>query len=128
MAVKHPPADRKCRVCGNICPLSKFKSGKFWRKICSDCKQIADLKKIYGLGREDYIELLTKQHGVCAICANPESLTLHGQKKRLSVDHNHTTGKIRGLLCHNCNTALGLVNEDCRVLLSMIRYVEQHLG
>lgn len=64
--------------------------------------------KKYGITEQYYINLLEKQKGVCAIC-NKEETTKHrsGTIKKLSVDHCHKTGKVRGLLCQGCNHALG---------------------
>jgi len=53
-----------------------------------------------GLSIEDYDELITAQGGGCAICGNPP------KTRRLDTDHDHRTGKVRGLLCHRCNRAL----------------------
>lgn len=75
----------------------------------------------YNISVEDYNLLLIKQNYVCAIC--------HKQciyKPRLSVDHCHETGKIRGLLCGNCNTGLGKFKESKDIMLSAIRYLEEN--
>lgn len=60
------------------------------------------LVKAYGITSEQYDDLLAAQWEVCAICAAPRSA-----RYRLAVDHDHATGKVRGLLCERCNTALG---------------------
>lgn len=74
--------------------------------------------------RTHYAEMLTKQGGVCAICAMPEtSINRAGEIKRLSVDHCHETAKVRGLLCMKCNTGLGGMRHDVKVLLEAIRYL-----
>lgn len=67
----------------------------------------------YGLNSETYSEILKKQNYVCAICLKQET-TLHsnGQIKLLSIDHDHITGKVRGLLCQKCNFAIGHLNDD----------------
>ena len=80
----------------------------------------------YGLSIEDYNNLLIKQHGVCAICFKPET-TIHGTSKRvqpLAIDHNKETGKVRGLLCSKCNTAIGLLDESCERAQALIAYLE----
>lgn len=61
-----------------------------------------NLRKNYGLTSEQYVQMLDDQKGVCAICANPPP-----EGKKLHVDHNHTTGEVRRLLCSRCNGALG---------------------
>lgn len=73
------------------------------------------LQKLYGLSKEDYRRLLEQQGSLCKIC----SVLLH----RPHVDHCHATGKVRGLLCGNCNTALGLVKENEVTLTKMIAYL-----
>jgi hypothetical protein len=65
----------------------------------------------------DYQAMLIKQHGTCAICSKPTG------KRRLDIDHDHDTGKVRGLLCLNCNRAIGLFNEDPHRLVSAIEYL-----
>lgn len=74
----------------------------------------AYLRRKYGISLARYNNLLSQQKGVCAICSKPES----SRKKKgggyvaLSVDHNHKTGEVRGLLCYLCNTTIGLIDED----------------
>lgn len=77
--------------------------------------------RIYGLNVEDYERLHAEQDGLCAICKQPEKQ--RGTRKNLSVDHNHTTGAVRGLLCRSCNTALGLLQEDISRLAAMTDYI-----
>lgn len=72
----------------------------------------------YGLSPGEYEMLLDDQGGVCKICG---ALPV---KKNLAVDHCHVTGKVRSLLCGNCNTALGLAGESTSTLLKMIEYLE----
>jgi len=63
----------------------------------------------YGLTAAAYAALLELQGGVCAICGRPETIvdTRRGIVRRLCVDHDHTTNRVRGLLCHRCNVNLG---------------------
>lgn len=77
----------------------------------------------YGITLARYNEMLAKQNGLCAICGKPETETMRGKLKPLSVDHDHKTGKIRGLLCNNCNRAVGLLKEDIRTVSSMLTYL-----
>lgn len=71
---------------------------------------------LYGLTREEYDALEWR----CAICG-----TIEG---KLFIDHDHNTGKVRDVLCHFCNSALGMLKEDVSVMANMIRYVEGHRG
>ncbi len=84
-----------------------------------------DLRTKFGLTLHHYTSLLDKQQGVCAACRKPEQ---RKRKKRLSVDHNHTTGKVRGLLCTACNTGLGLLKDDFDTLLNLAKYVQEYDG
>lgn len=80
----------------------------------------------FGITPEEYERLLADQGGVCAICANPERTERDGKPMRLSVDHCHTTGKVRGLLCHGCNRSIGLFGEDVDLMEKAAQYLERH--
>lgn len=96
------------------------------RKDFPDKFRDKDLKRTYGITLAYYIELLTAQGGACAICSNPETDTHKGKIKRLAVDHDHKTGKIRGLLCGNCNRAIGMIKENQSIALSIVKYLRKH--
>ncbi len=81
------------------------------------------LKRNYGLTFEEFDTMLSKQDNCCAICKGKET---YGRHKRFTVDHDHKTGKIRGLLCNHCNTTLGLVHDSIHTLQAMIQYLESH--
>ena len=82
------------------------------------------LKRNYNLSLEQYNELLIKQNGVCAICFNPEVRMLSsGKIPPLAIDHNHITGKVRGLVCTKCNKALGGFNDSLVLLESAKQYL-----
>jgi hypothetical protein len=66
----------------------------------------------FGLEPEDYDAMLEAQGGVCAICGQPETVVRYGQVQPLSVDHDHKTGQVRGLLCHRCNIRVGWVEFE----------------
>jgi hypothetical protein len=82
-------------------------------------------RRQYGITYNDYLALHEKQLGLCAICGNPEKLIKQGVKFDLAVDHDHVTGRIRGLLCNNCNRALGLMKDDALVLQSALDYLRR---
>ena len=80
------------------------------------------LRRHYNMSLNDYSDMLTSQGGVCAICGLPPT---NGQGKILHVDHDHATGKIRGLLCHGCNTSLGHFQDNVAFLQKAITYLEE---
>ena len=82
-------------------------------------KQESDMIRKYGFGLSGYESMLVKQNYVCAICADPPG------GKKLHIDHNHATGKVRGLLCLKCNTMLGYARDRCDVLASGINYLAE---
>lgn len=88
------------------------------------------LKVKYGVNREQYEQLFVAQGGRCAICQAPaESVRRPGKTVTglsaygLCIDHDHETGVIRGLLCNQCNRAIGLMGDDARLLEAAWRYV-----
>lgn len=81
-----------------------------------------DLKKTYGIDIDQYNAMLQFQNGSCAICKKHSSTF----KKSLAVDHCHVSGKIRGLLCINCNRAVGNLKDSIDLAKSLISYLEVH--
>jgi hypothetical protein len=79
----------------------------------------------YGLTLEQYEGMLEKQGYCCAICKNGRP-DVKGKKTMFHVDHDHTTGKVRGLLCHNCNVSIGLMKDSPHVLRQAAEYLETH--
>ena len=95
---------------------------RYYEKHPDRCRELS-LKRKYGLTILEVNAMVEKQGGVCAICQQiPQGKKHHSQ---LHVDHNHITKQIRGMLCGNCNKALGLVREDPQVLEAMIKYLDQ---
>lgn len=76
-----------------------------------------------GLSVDDYMAMLAAQGGVCAICKLPDPTGI-----RLSVDHDHETDKVRGLLCRNCNMALGLFKDDLARISVALGYLAASYG
>ena len=79
----------------------------------------------YGITPQQYAELLTLQNNRCAICGNEESaINVNTNKvQKLAVDHCHTTGKVRGLLCQDCNRGIGKFHDDISRLEKAIKYL-----
>lgn len=82
-----------------------------------------NLKQKYGIVNEDYDRMLAEQGGCCAICGGTE---ITGRGKHFHVDHNHDTGKVRGLLCPPCNQGLGLLRDDIARLQASIEYLKKY--
>lgn len=80
----------------------------------------------YGLTYADYERMLEEQGGVCAICRCEESSKQFGKTRRLALDHNHATEKVRALLCHGCNHTLGRMGDDPELLRRAADYLEAH--
>lgn len=95
------------------------------RSIRKEAHRGYDLKKNYGMNREEYAALVIAQDGECAICGEQETTVIRGKTISLAVDHDHVTGKIRGLLCINCNRALGMFKDDPKRLRKAIRYLKR---
>ena len=129
------PSEWICRKCNELKPSHAFADQ---RLICRDCinksvdfnrKRANNLKVKYGLTKQQYDNLLCAQEGVCAACGQEETqfdIRVNAFKK-LAVDHDHSTGKVRGLLCHNCNTALGLMQEDPTRIRMLKEYIENFI-
>ena len=71
------------------------------------------------------MKVLGAQNGVCAICCDPKGHE-PGCGNRLYVDHDHLTGRVRGLLCHYCNTGIGNLKDDPEIILAALNYVLHH--
>lgn len=128
-----PLIELTCQDCEE--PFSKRKNGQ---AVCDDGKVRCDackktiydvryrdkrrewnLQNKYGIGQEDYEKLLRLQGGCCAICKEvPDS-----EGKAFPVDHCHVTGRVRGVLCHPCNRALGVFQDDLNHVRSAISYL-----
>jgi hypothetical protein len=92
----------------------------------------AHIRRTYGLTAEEYAVMHDRQGGVCAICGLPERFRggrVKGGSKvmRLAIDHDHNTGKVRGLLCKACNIGIGTLNHDIEILKNAMAYLQSHL-
>ena len=82
------------------------------------------LRRIYGIELEDYNLMLKKQNGKCAICGSTSSNSK--RTEHFSVDHDHKLKKVRSLLCHKCNFAIGYSKDSVETLNKAIKYLEHH--
>lgn len=87
----------------------------------SDAEHSRRMGKKYGVSATWFVEQLRAQEGRCAACRESEP-----NGCRLSVDHDHVTGKVRGLLCHACNTSLGLLRDSPQRILALHQYAVAH--
>jgi hypothetical protein len=88
----------------------------------------SSLKKSYGMTIDEYESLHDQQNGKCAICGEYETMKIKGITMSLAVDHCHNTGKVRGLLCHHCNKAIGAFKESTDLLLKAAAYLVRTNG
>ena len=86
-----------------------------------DEKFVSYLRRTYGLHIEEYTAIAEAQNNVCAICEQPDEA-----RPKLSVDHDHATGKVRGLLCTGCNVSLGRLDDDSARLRKAADYLDDH--
>jgi hypothetical protein len=125
------PVEKSCNGCGEVKPAAGFRrsfhndSGLDAR--CHECVSEANRLRLFGVTPEQHRVMLEQQGGGCAICGGAElALANHGRGIRgLAVDHDHTTGAVRGLLCSNCNKALGCMQDDPDRLLAAAMYLLQ---
>ena len=121
---------KTCPKCGEFRPTWQYKPRCKNCEICNSKRRKRDdgdarrkaswvhgLKKV-GATPEMYERMFTEQNGLCAICVKPES-----NGRRLAMDHDHATGRIRGLLCRNCNMALGLLKDDVDRFVTAVGYL-----
>lgn len=134
---------KKCPICKRKLPLGSYylnPNTGYFSAYCKKCRKHRNkqwkrdhdytdrhsklsLKRKYGISIGDYNILFLKQDGKCAICGVHQK----DLKKKLSVDHNHGTGKVRGLLCPNCNSAIGMLKDDPLMLKAAIDYLSLYV-
>jgi|688.fasta_scaffold184467_1 hypothetical protein len=143
------PKSRKCSICNVVKVLEKdfYKQspnrnthGNGYLKQCKACvlernrkssqknkKKIRENKLIYryGITVEDYEQLLNSQNSCCAICQTKNPSSKRKAVRYFCVDHCHATGKVRGLLCSTCNTALGLFEDSQKNLIEAVNYLNR---
>lgn len=103
----------------------KQEINKKWLHAVPSRKQALHLKKKFGISVEEYDRMKMEQGGVCAICNETERIieSRTNKVRNLAVDHDHVSGKIRGLLCYRCNTTLGKFNDDLSLFRAAIEYL-----
>lgn len=96
-----------------------------YREANAARKRELRLAHLYAITVELYNEMLEQQGGVCAICRGEETRTVKGTICSLAVDHDHETGRVRGLLCQACNAALGGFRDDPALLERAADYLKE---
>jgi Recombination endonuclease VII len=131
---------KKCSRCDLLKPLSAFglrtrkwknkeksREAKHLHSACRRCRNVHYsnhmIKKRYGIDRDQYWAILKAQNGACALCEKP---CVTG--KNLAIDHDHETGKVRGLLCMRCNRAVGLLRDSAEAALKLYSYLMKARG
>jgi hypothetical protein len=126
---------RDCKECMNAYRRERYKSPEVRDRIKGNTKRWneanplawkqAYLMRTYNITLDEYQALYDAQGGCCALCRNPEQIVGSGKgKSMLAVDHDHETGKVRGLLCFRCNTSLGAFGDSVEGLRRAIAYIE----
>ena len=133
-----------CTKCGEVDPLKFHKKP---RARCMACTRLTNnarfhkltdekreahrmrsrksgLKLKYGLTYEEFLKMFDDQNGECAICSHPVHPTHEDRYQTGCVDHCHSTGKVRGILCWDCNVGLGKFHDDTSKMLSAVKYLE----
>jgi len=110
-----------------------------WNDKNWDKARDAHLRRQYGITLEHYERLFAQQNGVCAICGDPPglgntNLGRKGERRQgrptrplLAVDHDHVTGKVRGLLCIPCNRGIGFLKDSADVIRFALKYLEERV-
>lgn len=122
-------AAKTCSSCRAEKPKTAFykapKNGDGRSSHCKACMDRAQrdrtLRRKYGISAGEYATLAAAQNGLCRICLNPPP----PEQRGLVVDHCHSTGAVRGLLCNNCNALLGMAADDATRLRRAIDYLER---
>lgn len=125
--VRTAPAELRCTHCGVIKPLAEFplraEQRGLPRSQCRACwnarSQAIRNRRLYGISEVSYARLFAEQGSRCAICGRDPEV------RHLSVDHDHATGAVRGLLCRMCNIGIGAFREDPEVMCNAIAYLRQ---
>ena len=138
--------ERKCRTCDETKNLldNYYRSRKdktlpsSYSYECKECtvsrvkkrhrlnpsiNRESHLRRRYGITIQEYTDILESQGNACATCGTTEP---GGTWKSFAVDHDHTTGKVRGMLCKSCNIALGEVDDNLQTLTNMVEYLKRN--
>ncbi len=113
--------DKACGLSGQCKECTRAK----WHALPANRRAVPKLAK-FGLTYPEYMALRESQNDLCAICGKPETTVVRGKLKQLAIDHCHSSGRVRALLCSACNHALGHMQDDPERLRSAADYLEKH--
>lgn len=121
---------QQCRHCNEVLSLLSFEyrnDSKKYRTECKPCRANREAAKRYNVSVGDIDKLKLLQNNSCAICGIHAEEIVHTAFKHnpLVIDHDHTTGHVRGLLCPNCNSGLGQFKENEASLINAITYLRK---
>lgn len=120
-------SDRKSRFCKKCQSEINSISWNKNKNKYKDRKRKYDLLRDHGITYDEYLEVLINQNYSCKICGDkPNGLGVNGMF--LHVDHDHSNGAIRGLLCNRCNLGLGLFRDNCKYLSNAIEYLTSNIN
>jgi len=126
-ATKYPNGyfkDKNCKTCDEVFTPSNPSQ----MYCCSECRgKNSYYKRNYGIVEADLEQMKKDQDYKCYLC-HCEGFLIgkNNHNEKLAVDHDHVTGKVRKLLCHNCNRALGLFKDNPELMRKAAAYVEEH--
>jgi hypothetical protein len=113
----------RCKECINEYQRKRYRDGleKPREKRAPEVGRDIHLRSTFGISSDEYEQMFIEQDGRCAICRRSQLQF----KYRFAVDHDHKTGKVRGLLCVTCNSYLGMIDDSIEVLETAIKYLEK---
>lgn len=131
---------KKCPVCS-----VEKDEGQYWKGqyLCISCQKGKQknawqsrtpkkrleqhLKYKYGVTHQEFMEQWESQKGCCSICSDelPDLMTYENRRRGYAIDHNHETGKFRGILCLQCNSLLGMAKDSTDILGKAIQYLDK---
>jgi Recombination endonuclease VII len=134
------PTQVKCNSCKVVKDINEFHKDRSSKsgvtRSCKSCNMKRaskhrernpdyDLMRRYGISRDQAVEFWDSQGRCCKSCKTPTPQPPH---RNSVIDHRHSDGKVRGILCHGCNTALGLLREDPKAIEGLLTYLVQSRG
>ncbi len=110
-----------CIVC------TKTKRKTVWKSRTPKKRLEQHLKYKYGVTHQVFLNVWEEQKGCCAICTDPlpDLLKYNQRKRNYAIDHNHTTGDFRGILCLKCNSLLGMARDSIQTLKNAVKYLQE---